>query len=118
MVAGFRVFICDNLAFRGDFFAIAKRHSKKLMDEFIDTVSIGVDRVQRHFVPIQERVNAWQNHQLPDIEAQSIIYRAFIAGELEAPKHLAPLVHQEYFEPKVREFEPRTVWSLQNAFTT
>lgn len=118
MVAGFRVFICDNLAFKGEFFAIAKRHSRKLLEGFTDTIAIGVDRVQRHFQPMQDQVNAWRNHELPDIQARDVIYRAFIAGELDAPRHLAPVVHDQYFNPKMPEFEPRTVWSLQNSFTT
>lgn len=117
MVAGFRVFVCDNLAFNGEFFAIAKRHSKKLMDTFQDTIAIGVDRVQRQFEPMTEQINVWQNHQLADVEAKHLIYRSFIEGELDAPKHLAPVVHQAYFEPPHEEFKPRTLWSLQNSFT-
>jgi hypothetical protein len=62
MVAGFRVFVCDNLSFQGDFFALARKHSKKLMDGFVDSVAIGVDRVQRHFLPMQQRVDVWRNH--------------------------------------------------------
>ena len=34
------------------------------------------------------------------------------------PKHLAPGVHDLYFNPKYPEFEPRTLWSLSNAFTS
>jgi len=37
---------------------------------------------------------------------------------LEAPKHLARDVHQLYFEPQYDEFQPRTLWSLTNAFTS
>jgi hypothetical protein len=118
MVAGFRVFCCDNLAFSGDFFAIAKKHSKKLLDGFQDTIAIGVDRVQRNFAPMQAQVDAWKNHQLPDIQAREIIYKAFVEDGVDCPKHLAKVVHGEYFEPKMPEFEPRTVFSLQNAFTS
>lgn len=118
MVAGFRVFCCDNLAFNGEFFAIAKKHSKHLLANLVDSIAIGVDRVQRHFEPMTEQVNAWQNHQLPDIEAKAIIYRAFIEDAVAAPKHIARVVHNEYFQPKYPEFEPRTLWSLQNAFTS
>jgi hypothetical protein len=117
MVAGFRVFVCDNLAFRGEFFAIAKRHSKRLMDGFQDTIAIGVDRVQRQFEPITKQINVWQNHSLADVDAKHLIYRSFIQGELDAPKHLASVVHQSYCEPPHEEFKPRTLWSLQNAFT-
>lgn len=118
MVAGFRVFVCDNLAFNGEFFAIAKKHSKNLLANLVDSIAIGVDRVQRHFEPMTAQIDAWRNHTLPDIEAKSLIYDAFVKDQVDAPKHLMKAVHSEYFEPKVPEFAPRTAWSLQNAFTS
>ena len=42
----------------------------------------------------------------------------FIEGDLNAPKHLAGIVHDFYFNPKYEEFQPRTMWSLSNAFTS
>ena len=47
-----------------------------------------------------------------------IIYRAFVEGDLAAPRHLARTVHDLYFNPRYEEFEPRTMWSLSNAFTS
>jgi len=41
-----------------------------------------------------------------------------VEGRLEAPKQLARNVHDLYFEPKYEEFQPRTIWSLSNAFTS
>lgn len=75
MVAGFRVFCCDNLAFRGEFFALPKKHSERIMEYFVETVSIGVDLCQRRFQPMQDQLNVWRNHQLADIQAREIIYR-------------------------------------------
>ncbi len=50
--------------------------------------------------------------------AKLTIYRAFIKGELEVPKHLARRVHDLYFNPQYDEFAPRTMWSRSNAFTS
>jgi hypothetical protein len=55
---------------------------------------------------------------LTDSRAKEIIYRAFIEDELDAPKHLARVIHRDYFEPAYPEFAPRTKWNLQNAFTS
>src|SRR5712692_6730218 len=58
---------------------------------------------------------------LPDClnaEVNAFIYRAFIEGELEVPRHLARVVHDRYFDPQHEEFAPRTMWSLSNAFTS
>ncbi len=40
-----------------------------------------------------------------------MIYEAFVEGKLEAPKRLAPAVHDLYFEPKYEEFRSWTIWS-------
>jgi hypothetical protein len=34
------------------------------------------------------------------------------------PKHLARPAHELYFNPHHEEFQPRTMWSLSNAFTS
>jgi hypothetical protein len=116
MVAGFRVFCCDNLAFRGEFFALSRKHSKRLMDEFVDVVAIGVDRAQRHFAPMRDKINTWKGYELPDVQAKALIYDAFV-GAVEIPKHTMKEVHRQYFEPQFEVFQPRNLWSLQNAFT-
>jgi hypothetical protein len=41
-----------------------------------------------------------------------------IKQDYDAPKHLARVIHHEYFEPAYPDFAPRTKWSLQNAFTS
>jgi hypothetical protein len=56
--------------------------------------------------------------QPADPQAKPLIYDAFVEGNLEAPKHLARVVHEAYFHPKYPEFEPGTLWSPSNAFTS
>ena len=74
--------------------------------------------MQRNFEPMRRQVEQWRDQQLSTAAAKLIIYRAFIEGELNAPKHLAGVVHDLYFSPKYEEFQPRTMWSLSNAFTS
>ena len=83
----------------------------------VDILSVGVDRMQRNFEPMRKQVEAWKGTRLPDETAKLVIYRAFVEGELDVPKHLARRVHDLYFNPQVEEFAPRTTWSLSNAFT-
>jgi hypothetical protein len=113
---GLRVFVCHNLAFRGDYTPVLAKHSKLFSLE--DALSIGVDRMQRNFEPMRQQVENWRAQQLSDADAKLTIYRAFIEGDLEIPKHLARSVHNIYFNPEHEEFEPRTTWSLLNAFTS
>jgi hypothetical protein len=116
MTCGYRVFVCSNMAFSGDFTPVLAKHSKSF--SLIDCISVGVDRMQRNFGPMQKQVEAWQRSELTDVTAKVVIYEAFVESKLEAPKHLARAVHDLYFEPRYEEFRPRTIWSLSNAFTS
>src|SRR5438094_1917476 len=113
---GLRTFVCDNLAFQGDFTPVLAKHSKNF--SLIDSIALGVERMQRNFEPMQKQVEAWRSAQITDDMAKLTIYRAFIEGDLEVPRHLARDVHKQYFEPQYEEFAPGTMFSLSNAFTT
>jgi hypothetical protein len=113
---GLRVFVCHNLAFQGDYSPVLAKHSKNFSLE--DSLSVGVDRMQRNFEPMRLQVEDWRAQQLSTVAAKLTIYRAFIEGDLEVPKHLARRVHELYFTPQHQEFESRTMWSLSNAFTS
>ena len=92
------------------------KHSKNFLLE--DSLAVGVDRMQRNFGPLKRQVEEWQARQLSDASAKLLIYQAFIEGEQGFPKHLARRVHDLYFQPVHEEFQPRTMWSLSNAFTS
>lgn len=116
LTVGYRVLVCDNMAFSGDFTPVLAKHTKRL--SLVDVLSVGVDRIQRNFEPIKKQVQAWKASRITDELAKLIIYRAFVEEELDAPKHLARCVHDQYFNPPFEEFAPRTMWSLSNAFTS
>jgi Domain of unknown function (DUF932) len=116
LTVGYRVLVCDNMAFRGDFTPVLAKHTKRL--SLVDILAVGVDRMQRNFEPMRKQIEAWKKTRLPDEAAKLVIYQAFVEGELDVPKHLARRVHDQYFNPRVEEFAPRTVWSLSNAFTS
>ena len=115
MTVGYRVFVCENMAFSGDFQPILAKHSKHF--SLTAALSIGVDEMQRNFDGMRMQVEAWKDSRLSDTAARLVIYRAFIEGGLEVPKHLARPVHDLYFNPQHEEFQSRTLWSLSNAFT-
>ena len=100
MTCGYRVFVCSNMAFAGDFTPVLAKHSKSF--SLIDCISVGVDRMQRNFEPMRKQVEGWQRSELTDVTAKVVIYEAFVEGRLEAPKHLARSVHDLYFEPSTR----------------
>ena len=119
MTVGYRVFVCDNMAFQGDFSPLLAKHTKNF--QLTRALSAGVDDMQRNFEPMVKAVERWRGEQLTDVTARLVIYRAFVEGELEAPRHLDRAVHEYYFNSAIHfggEFAPRTMWSLSNAFTS
>jgi hypothetical protein len=115
LTVGYRVFVCDNLAFKGDFTPVLAKHSKSF--ELVDALSIGVDKMQRNFEPLQRTVESWKANILTEQESKLVIYEAFIEGKLAVPAKLLPSVHHHYFNPEHEEFVEPTLWSLANAFT-
>src|SRR5207253_4098567 len=85
LTIGYRVLVCDNMAFHGDFTPVLAKHSKNF--SLVDAVSIGVDRMQRNFEPLACHIEVVRQAPLTDTAAKLIIYQAFVEGELEVPRH-------------------------------
>src|SRR5712692_2404155 len=80
LTVGYRVTVCDNMAFHGDFTPVLAKHSKNF--SLLDALSIGVDRMQRNFEPMRKQIEQWRESQIADVTAKLVIYEAFI--ELKA----------------------------------
>jgi len=116
LCCGVRVFVCWNMAFSGEFQPVLAKYTKSF--NLIDTLSVGVDRIQRNFEPMRRQVESWRQTQITDEQAKLIFYSAFVEGKLDAPKGLLQDVHRLYFTPEYPEFAAKTMWSLSNAFTS
>jgi hypothetical protein len=95
---------------------VLHKHTKNFI--IADALAIGIDRMQRNFEPMRAGIQRWRQAQLTDGDAKLVIYKAFVEGNLDAPRHLARRVHELYFNPQHQEFASRTIWSLNNAFTS
>lgn len=59
------------------------------------------------------------SRDVSDREAKEIIYDAFVSRSFGLPQAMFMNVHELYFKnTAIKEFQPRTLWSLSNAFTT
>lgn len=56
------------------FTPILAKHSKSF--NLIDTLAVGVDRIQRNFEPMQRQVEQWRSTQITDQRAKLILYEA------------------------------------------
>jgi len=79
------------LAFAGDFTPVLAKHSKSF--SLIDSISLGVGRMQRNIKPMQNRSKPGREAKSPTVTAKMVIYEAFVEGKFEAPKHLARTVN-------------------------
>lgn len=113
LCAGLSVFVCDNLAFRGDMIALRRKHTSGLNLRI--ELAGAVLRFQEHFGRLAGEVELLKERTLPDIQAKALIHDAFT--EQLMPVRFLPEVSQAYFEPQLQEFAPRNAWSLHNAFT-
>lgn len=117
LTAGYRVFVCDNMAFSGDFTPLFHKHTRNL--ELRDSISIAVDRIHRGFSSTESRVKSMKGFGLTDNDARLFIYRAFMERAIRgATRNLMSVVHDHYFNPVHEAFVPRNLWALSNAFTS
>ena len=72
ITVGYRVFVCDNMAFQGDFSPVLAKHTKHF--SIIDAVSVGTDRMQRSFEPMRRQIGIWRESLIGDERAKLIIY--------------------------------------------
>jgi hypothetical protein len=112
LCAGLSVFVCDNLAFRGDMIALRRKHTSGLNLRI--ELAGAVLRFQDHFGRLAGEVERLKQRLLTDLEAKALMHDAFAAGLM--PLRLLPAVSRAYFDPVLPDFAPRTAWSLHNAF--
>lgn len=117
LTAGYRVFVCDNMAFSGDFSPLLHKHSANL--NLTDSIAVAVDRIYRGLDAIVNQIMLMREHGLTDNDARLIIYGAFVEKALKGvPRQMMPMVHANYFDPGHEDFRSRNLWALSNAFTS
>ncbi len=113
MITGLRVFVCDNLAFTGDEIVLNRKHTSKL--DLLPELMSAIGRYQARYATLLGEIRSLVDMNIDDGQAKVLIYDAFMAEIM--PLRYMPNVSAAYFTPTVAEFEPRTAWSLHNAFT-
>ena len=114
VTAGYRVFVCDNMAFSSDFQPVFAKHIHSM--SITEIAVLCVQRLQESIGSIQEQINQLTSREISDREAKEIIYDAFVSRSFGLPQGLFMTIHELYFQ-SAEEFKPRNLWSLSNAFT-
>lgn len=108
MTAGYRVFVCDNMALNGDFFPLKAKHTKNL--DMVESVATGIDRIQRNWKPLREQIDFKRNTIVQPDQARLLIYNAFTRHKL--PVSLFKSVATAY-----ENGDEDTLWEIEQCFT-
>jgi hypothetical protein len=114
LVAGTRVFVCDNLAFNGEV-RVARKHTRFAARDIREMTARAVSQLGENLRRIDLRIAAYRGKNLEDGEAHDLIVRAIDCRAITNAQ--MPAVLNEWRNPRHEEFRPRTAWSLFNAVT-
>lgn len=110
---GMQVFVCSNMAFSSNGIALKRKHTSGL--NLYEEMVTAVDTFQGRYLTMEQQVGDLQKREITDDEARVLMFTAFDKKML--PLRFLPEVSKNYFTPPHAEFEPRTAWSLHNAFS-
>lgn len=114
LVAGTRVFVCDNLAFSGEV-RISRKHTKYAYRDLRHLTARAVGKLGDRLRNLDQRIEAYKAEPVADWLAHDIAVRAVDCAAITATQ--IPEVLREWRTPSHQAFEPRNAWSLFNAFT-
>lgn len=116
LVAGCKVFVCDNMALCGEADLLWRKHTSGLSSMVLrDAVNFGLAKAIARFGSFDTNIATLKDRFITDTEAKANIFDAVVKGVI--PQAFLPKVGQMYFEPPHVEFQPRNMWSLQNSYT-
>ena len=114
LTLGSRVFCCDNLAFSGEV-TMNRKHTVNVFRDLPDLIYRMLSQVSSMRERTDGEIAAMKVRELPPAHAHHLMVEAIRAGVLPASR--LPKVIEAWEEPEHEEFQPRTAWSLFNAFT-
>jgi hypothetical protein len=114
LVAGTKVFCCDNLAFSGEV-QISRKHTRFAERDLSHLTARAVGQLGSRLRNLDDRILTYNETRINDQRAHDIVIRALDAGAITTTQ--VPEVLGEWRRPSHPEFLPRTAWSLFNAVT-
>ena len=114
IVAGAQVLVCDNLCFSGDI-ALARKHTTQIMNDLPGLADSAVEQLTGFWTSHVKRVNHYMNVALDDTQVHDLLIKS-VDNDVMACSYI-PKILEHWRKPAHLEFEPRTFWSLENAYT-
>jgi len=114
MTAGVHVLVCENLAFSGEV-SMQRKHTANVFRDLPDLIYRMLSKVSTMRKRQETEIEAMKARELAPPEAHHLMVEVIRARALPASQ--LPKVLAAWDEPVHPEFQPRTAWSLYNAFT-
>jgi hypothetical protein len=115
LLAGTRIFVCDNLAFSGES-RVSRKHTANVFRDLPDLIYRMLSQVQAMQERTKMDITSMKIRHLSAAEADHLMVEAIRANAL--PASLLPKVLETWENPRHLElFGPRSAWLLFNAFT-
>jgi len=114
MCSGTRCFVCDNLAFSGEV-QMHRKHTANVFRDLPDLIYRMLSQVTVMKARTDEEIAGMKVLPVSQERAHHFMVEAVKAGVLPASR--LPKVIEAWEEPRYEEFQPKTAWSLFNAFT-
>jgi len=114
LVAGSKVFVCDNLSFCGEV-RISRKHTRFAARDLRHLTSRAVGQLGDRFNRIGERIAAYRSRRISDPQAHDLVIKAMDCRAITASQ--VPAVLHEWRDTVYDDFRPRNAWSLFNACT-
>jgi hypothetical protein len=110
--AGHRVFVCDNLAFNGDY---VEKRKHTVGNRFIETIKDAFAYIPQKLEEMTKNLDRLKTEGLSDDEARLLVFKAFEERAISSSR--IGQVWKEYKQPKFEEFTEPTKFNLLMAFT-
>jgi len=114
LVAGTRVFVCDNLAFSG-LIQIRRKHTRFAVRDLRQLTARAVGQLGDRLVAMDRRIEAYRSFRLSETMAHDLVIRATDCRAITTTQ--IPEVLSHWRAPEHEEFQSRNIWSLYNAVT-
>lgn len=114
LVAGTRVFVCDNLAFAGEI-QISRKHTRYVERDLAPLTVQAVSQLGGKLEDLDKKIELYRETEFSPLQAHHAIVKALDVDAI-TPRMLLPVL-DEWRNPRHQEFRPRTAWSLFNAVT-
>ncbi len=116
LVIGASVTICDNLSFiSASGIRVTRKHTRFIRRDLVTLVQSSIGKLMAAWHEQDQRIQRYKEHELTEEVVHDIVVRSVDVGVL--PNRKLPDLLKEWREPRYEEFQPRTAWSLFNAYT-